>query len=240
LVAGILGKPNTIYKLQTTSYMIFIPIAILGFILFILSLPLLFFLGYFHIIIIGFENLGISAEITLLILFFILVGSFINIPLTKKREFLVQEPRFFGFFSVPRVKSQYIAINVGGALIPILLSLYFLILALIRGFELKPIFIAILLMTIVCKFFARVVPSRGIVLPAFIPPIFSAVFSMILAPSFAAPTSFISGILGTLIGADLLNLYEIRRYSGYLSIGGAGVFDGIFLVGIVSALISGF
>jgi uncharacterized membrane protein len=220
--------------------MLFIPIALLLFVLFILALPLLFLLGYFNIIIIGFENLGISPEATLLILFFILTGSLINIPLTKKKLTLVRESRFFGFFSRPRIEANYLAINLGGAIIPALLSIYFLFLAFIRGFGLTPILVAIFLMTIISKVFSRVVPGRGIVIPPLIPPLFSAFFALILVPGFKAPTAFISGVLGTLIGADILNLYKIRHYRGYLSIGGAGVFDGIFLVGVVSALISSF
>ena len=94
-------------------------------------------------------------------------------------------------------------------------------------------------MIILTKFLARVIPGKGITLPFFIPPIFSAVFALVLAPEFAAPTAFVGGVLGTLIGADILNLRKARKYGGYLSIGGAGVFDGIFLVGIVSTLLAG-
>jgi uncharacterized membrane protein len=218
--------------------MFFIPIAILVFILFILALPILFGLGYFHVLVVGFKNLGISFEATLFILSSILIGSFINIPITKKEVSIVRESYFFGLFSRPRAQANYVAINLGGAIIPILLSFYFLILTIARGFDLIPVFKAIFFMTIVSKIFAKVVPGRGIVLPAFIPPLFSAVFAMILAPQYSASTAFISGVLGTLIGADLLNLNKIRRYGGFISIGGAGVFDGIFLVGIVSALLS--
>ncbi len=220
--------------------MFFIPITILFFILFLFSLPLLFLLGYFHVIIVGFENLGISPQATLFILFLILVGSLINIPLTRKKLILVRESRFFGLFSVPKVETHYVAINFGGAVVPILLSAYFLLQAVIRGFELKPIFISIFLMTLISKLYSRVIPGKGVVLPIFIPPLFSALFALILVPEFTAPAAFISGVLGTLIGADILNLKKIQRYGGFLSIGGAGVFDGIFLVGIVSALISGF
>jgi len=109
-----------------------------------------------------------------------------------------------------------------------------------QGFELKPVLIATFLMIILSKFLSRVIPGVGISLPAFIPPIFSAIFALILAPSFAAPTAFVAGVLGTLIGADILNLRKFQKYGGYLSIGGAGVFDGIFLVGIVSALLASF
>ena len=49
----------------------------------------------------------------------------------------------------------------------------------------------------------------------------------------------VSRPLGTLIGADLLNLGSIRGLGAPVaSIGGAGTFDGIFLIGIVAVLIA--
>jgi uncharacterized membrane protein len=220
--------------------MFFLPIGCLIFLLFILFLPLLFILGYFHIITLGFEKLGISPEITLFLLLAILMGSAINIPLGRKKVFIKEQRIFFGLFRVRQPEVQGIAINLGGAIIPILLSFYFLYLSWQRGFDLKPILIATILMIIISKSLARVIPGVGISLPAFIPPIFSAIFALILAPNFAAPVAFVAGTLGVLIGADLLNLRRIQKSGGFVSIGGAGVFDGIFLVGIISALIAGF
>ena len=219
--------------------MLFLPIAFIVFILFILFLPLLFVLGYFQIITWGFEKLGISPEITLFLFLAILLGSLINIPLGRKKIIYIEESRFFGFWKVPKLGIEGLAINLGGAVIPILISFYFLFLSWKSGFDLKPILIATVLMIVVSKFLARTVPEKGISLPAFIPPIFSAIFAMILSPEFSAPCAFVSGTLGTLLGADVLNLRKIRKYGGFLSIGGAGVFDGIFLVGIVSALLAG-
>ncbi len=219
--------------------MLFLPIAFIIFIAFILFLPVLFILGYFQIVTIGFEKLGISSEITLFLLLSILIGSTINIPLTKKKLVYVEESRFFGLWRIPKIATQGIAINLGGAIIPILLSFYFLFLTLKVGVEIQPILVATLLMVIVTKILARVIPEKGILLPAFIPPIFSAIFAMALTPNFAAPSAFISGVLGTLIGADILNLGKIKKFGGFVSIGGAGVFDGIFLIGIVSALLAG-
>jgi len=220
--------------------MFFIPIALLIFLAFVLFLPVLLILVYFHVITLGFEKLGISPEVTILLLFLILIGSAINIPLTKKKLIYLVRPRFFGLFRVPRVEVQGIAINLGGAVIPILLSFYFLFLVWRAGFSLQPILIAIILMIFISKFLARIIPGKGISLPAFIPPIFSAIFALMLTSEFTAPCAFISGVLGTLIGADILNLKRSQKYGGFLSIGGAGVFDGIFLVGIVSALLAGF
>lgn len=213
--------------------------AILTFIFLILSLPFLFFLGYLNIIAAGFEQLGISPETTLLILFFILIGSSINIPLTKKKTVLSKKPYLFGLFSKPVMEVHCIAINLGGAIIPILISFYFIFQIYNSGYSLVNLLIATILMTIVAKSYSRIVPLKGVVLPVFIPPLFSALFAFLLMPEFAAPCSFVSGVLGTLIGADLLNLQKMEKMGGFLSIGGAGVFDGIFLTGVVSALISG-
>jgi len=220
--------------------MFFLPVGCLIFALFILFLPILFILGYFHIVTLGFEKLGISPEITIFLLLAILFGSGINIPLTKKKLIYKEVSQFFGLFRAPKIEAQGIAINLGGAVIPILLSFYFLFLTLKAGFSLEPILIATVLMTVITKFLAKVIPGRGISLPALIPPLFSAFFAFILAPNFAAPCAFIAGVLGTLIGADILNLRKAQKFGGFISIGGAGVFDGIFLIGIVSALLAGF
>jgi len=224
--------------IRTTMF--FIPVAFLIFIAFILFLPILFLLGYFQVLTIGFEKLGISPGATTFLLFLILIGSGINIPLTKKKLIYREELRFFGLWRVPKIKAQGLFINLGGAVIPVLLSVYFLFRVSKAGFDLEPVFLATILMIIISKFLSRVVPGKGISLPALIPPIFSALFALILTPNFAAPSAFISGVLGTLIGADLLNLRRAQRFGGFLSIGGAGVFDGVFLVGMVSALLAGF
>jgi len=224
--------------------MFFLPVAFLIFIAFILFLPILFILGYFQILTLGFEKLGISPEVTIFLLLAILISSSINIPLTKKKLVYTEESRFFGLWKIPKIKAQGIAINLGGAIIPILLSFYFLFLILRQGFSLQPVLIATILMIIICKFLAKIIPGIGISLPAFIPPIFSAIFALILAPEFATPCAFISGVLGVLIGADILSLPKFlgegQKYGGFVSIGGAGVFDGIFLVGIISTLLAGF
>ncbi len=220
--------------------MFYFPVGCLILFLFVLFLPILLVLGYFHIITIGFEKLGISPEATLILLLAILIGSIVNIPLGRPRRIYTEEARFFGLWRVPKIKNQGLAINLGGGIIPILLSFYFLRLIWLAGFAIEPVLIATVLMVVVCKWLARVVPGVGISIPALIPPVFSAIFALILAPEFAAPCAFIAGTMGVLIGGDILNLRKLEQCGGFLSIGGAGVFDGIFLVGIVSALIAGF
>lgn len=220
--------------------MFFFPISYLIFFLFILALPILFALGYFHIITVGFEKLGISPETVFVLLLVILIGSVINIPLGRKKLRYVQESRFFGLWKTPKVETEGLAINVGGAIIPVFFSLYFFFKTWSAGFDVSQILIVTGLMVVVCKLLARVVPERGIVISAFVPAVFAVVLSLLFAPGFVASCAFISGTLGVLIGADLLNLGSIRKYGSFVSIGGAGVFDGIFLIGIISALLAGF
>ena len=138
------------------------------------------------------------------------------------------------FLQPPEVGAVIIAVNVGGALIPLLLSLYLLPKApLIRTG------LAVIIMAVVANLLSKVVPGEGITMIPFIPPLVSAGVALILARRRAAPVAYISGTMGILIGADLLNLGEVIQTGGtFLSIGGAGVFDGIFLTGIIAAFLS--
>jgi uncharacterized membrane protein len=216
--------------------MYLIPFGCLIIILLALSLPLLFFLVFFRIINFGFGNLGFSEEATFLILLLIFAGSLVDIPLSRQKKFYIEKTYFFSLFKKQEIISQGITINLGGAIIPILISIFFL-----TKVPLRPTLLATALMIVIAYSLSKIVPGRGIVLPAFIPPISSAVISLILVPGFSAPVAFISGVMGVLIGADFLKIRKIKKiYQGNLSIGGAGVFDGIFLVGIVSAFLAGF
>jgi uncharacterized membrane protein len=54
----------------------------------------------------------------------------------------------------------------------------------------------------------------------------------------AAAVAFVSGTVGTLVGADLLNLHRIADLGApVVSIGGAGTFDGIFVTGIAAVVL---
>ena len=76
-------------------------------------------------------------------------------------------------------------------------------------------------------------------IPLFVPAIAAAMLALLLAPGAAPPVAYVAGTLGTLIGADLLHLSELRRVDArLLSIGGAGVHDGIFFAGLVAAFLA--
>jgi uncharacterized membrane protein len=205
--------------------------------LFALLLPVLLFLFYFNIAAISFTKLGLSPQGAMLLFIFSLVGGVINIPISKQK-ITVEEKRDtpfpFLFYYPPRVKQQVIAVNLGGAIIPTIFALY-----LLGKVPILPALLSVTVVTLATHAMARVIPGVGISLPAFIPPLVAVGSALLLAGEFAAPTAYIAGSLGTLIGADLLNLGKIKSIGAQVvSIGGAGVYDGIFLVGIIAAFLA--
>jgi uncharacterized membrane protein len=86
---------------------------------------------------------------------------------------------------------------------------------------------------------ARPVRGLGIAVPALLPGIFAAAVAIVLHPVAVAGLAYVGGTLGTLVGADLLNMHKIRRLGAPVaSIGGAGTFDGVFITGIVAVLLA--
>jgi uncharacterized membrane protein len=208
------------------------------FLILLLLAPIFLGLFYFHAITLSFERLGLSPEGAMLLFAASLVGGWINIPISR-RPVLVQ-PRPSGlwgylFYYPPQVREQVLAINVGGAIVPVLFSLYLLPRA-----PLLPTLGTLVVVAAVCRAVARPMPGVGITMPAFVPPLVAVAAALAFTlRGEAAPVAYVGGTLGTLIGADLLNLPVIRRMPAQIaSIGGAGVFDGVFLVGVLAALLA--
>ena len=191
----------------------------------------------------AFLRLGISPALIFWLLIITLVGSLVNIPIhTFENRQLVGEKvvSYFGMrFRVPRLEraqGTILAVNVGGALIPVALSVY-LISQINFGVSL-PILVAVV--TVVVNRLARPVRGMGIGVPGLVPPLVAALGAYLLcAPELRAPCAYIASTMGILIGADLLNLAQIRQLGAPVaSIGGAGTFDAIFLSGIIAVLLS--
>jgi uncharacterized membrane protein len=192
----------------------------------------------------AYTRLGVSSGTALLLLLASLIGSYINIPVWDFPEREVQsgeEVVFFGVHYVVPVVVEWpgtvIAINIGGAVIPTLLSLYLLgkNRLWIRGIITTAVVTGIIYML------AYPVHGVGIAVPIFVPPVATAIVAVLIARQHAAVLAYAGGSLGTLIGADLLNLGVVRGLGAPIaSIGGAGTFDGIFLTGIVAVLLASF
>jgi uncharacterized membrane protein len=192
----------------------------------------------------AYLRLGLGPGGALTLLFASLVGSYFNIPVAQLPGQTIETGRevtYFGMhYVVPMMTESpgtVIAVNVGGALIPGVMSLFLL---LRHGLWVRGL-LAIACVASVCHSLAHPVAGLGIALPVFVPALATAIVALILSPRRAAPLAYIGGSLGTLIGADLLNLGKVEGLGAPVaSIGGAGTFDGIFLTGVLAVLIASF
>lgn len=194
--------------------------------------------------IVGFvyERVGVSPRLLLLLLLASFLGSYINIPvwrLPPEQVFAEGVVNYFGMrYVVPLVREApgtVIAVNVGGAIVPTLLSLFLIVRN--RLFVTAPIAVAVV--ALIVHLVAHPVPGIGIAEPVFVPPIVAAATALAVSRQWAVPLAYVAGSLGTLIGADLLNLGKIQGLGAPIaSIGGAGKFDGIFLTGLVAVLLA--
>ena len=191
----------------------------------------------------AYMRLGVSSRVAVFLLLASLIGSYLNIPAMELPEQQIlsgQEISFLGMRHVVPVVVNWpgtvIVINVGGGLIPTMMSLYLLATNRLWGRGL----LATICVAAVCHWLAHPVAGLGIALPMFVPAIATAIVALVLSRQFAAVLAYVGGSLGTLVGADLLNLDKIHGLGAPVaSIGGAGTFDGIFLTGILAVLIAG-
>ena len=191
----------------------------------------------------AFMRLGISPSLIFWLLILTLVGSLVNIPIHRfeNRQLVGEEVvSYFGMrFRIPRpggTRGTVLAVNVGGALIPLVLSLY-LISKISFGVGLP---ILLVVVTLVVNKLARPVQGMGIGVPGLVPPLVAALGAYLLCPpGLRAPCAYIASTMGILIGADLMNLGQIQQLGAPVaSIGGAGTFDAIFISGIIAVLLS--
>lgn len=190
----------------------------------------------------AYEKMGVDRRYVFGMLMLTLLGSYVNIPVAElpaERVISGQEVFYFGMrYVIPHVEEwprTVIAVNVGGAVVPTLLSLYLLVK---KGLYVRAV-VGVAVVTAIVHVLAQPIAGMGIAVPTFIPPIVAAAVALILSRQSAASLAYISGTLGTLIGADLLNLGNVQGLGApIVSIGGAGTFDGIFLTGILAVLLA--
>src|SRR3954452_6306353 len=191
----------------------------------------------------AYMRLGVGPGVALLLLFGSLIGSYFNIPITVLPGTPVRSGQvvdFFGMQYVVPVVVQWpgtvLAVNVGGAVIPTLMSTY-----LVLRYQLwLRATIAVLVIALIIHAMATPVRGVGIAVPVLAPVVVTAILAFLLSREYAAPLAYIGGSMGTLVGADLMNLDKIGSLGAPVaSIGGAGTFDGVFLTGILAVLLAG-
>ena len=230
--------------------LVYSPASILFMLIFAFLLFVVVSFLFFDLARTAFTKIGFTWSQALFVLLTSLICSSLNIPITNLKCSIpiVQERyvRAFGIpYQVPIVENVCIntllAINVGGAVIPIIISI-----ALLNRFpeSLSYAIAGIAFVAILTNQVARPVKGLGIVTPTLLPPLSAALAAISLVYIFGAPhnlifiVAYVGGTLGTLIGADILNLGKIRDLGAPVaSIGGAGTFDGVFLSGLIAVLL---
>lgn len=210
---------------------------------FVLLLP--FFLANAFLAALG--KLGLGPTSSFLAVLSIFLGSFINVPVTRLEHTKTVPHRPVQFLGVNRLLSRpvkqraftTVAVNVGGCLVPIALAGYQLGRLTMEVPSVLPMAgLALIVNVVLCYYFSRPIPEQGIALQPLVPAAAAALCALLLAPEWAPPLAFSAGVLGPLIGADLLHLDDIADLgAGMVSIGGAGTFDGVVLSGLVATLL---
>ncbi|ACS34552.1 DUF1614 domain-containing protein [Thermococcus gammatolerans] len=208
-----------------------------------------FFTIFSGIVTAAFQKLGIPPAVAYTLFLASLFGSFVNIPVAEERTYVpvvkVREVRFFGIpYPVPyfdlEEQKMIIAINVGGALVPLSIVLYEVLrLASIGRVDvLINMGIAVGIASLFSYAVSKPVRGVGVAIPSFVPPIIAVILALLFGGDHKPIIAYASGTLGVLIGADLMNWGKLKYLGApMVSIGGAGTFDGIFLAGIIAVLL---
>ncbi len=193
-------------------------------------------------------RLGLNPAASVFAVLGIFMGSLVNIPvrrIARNEPMAVAPYAFFGLHRAfpGRMREQaytVISVNVGGCIVPCIIAVYELLRLAASGPQVLAVgLLAIGINVAVCYRIAYPIQNVGIAMPALVPALVAAASAMLLHPAMAPPIAFCAGVLGPLIGADLLNLKEIEKIStGAASIGGAGTFDGIVISGLLATLLA--
>lgn len=190
----------------------------------------------------AYERMGVGRRHMFALLVLSFLGSYVNIPLFQLPAHKVASGElvtFFGMLYVVPVARNWpgtiIAVNLGGAVIPTFLSIYLMV----KNQLYRHGLLGVAIVAFFVHLMAYPVKGVGIAIPVFIPPLIATVIALLLSRQYAPPLAYMSGSLGTLLGADILNLGKIQALGAPVaSIGGAGTFDGIFMTGILSVLMA--
>ena len=190
----------------------------------------------------AYQRMGIHRRWAYALLLLCLIGSYVNIPVYQLPPEVIHSAGRVVFYGVPYivpmlsdVPGTVVAVNLGGALIPTLLAIYLIV----KNRLFVDSLAAVAIVTVAVHLMAHPVRGVGIAVPLSIPPAVATVTALLLDRDRAPALAFIGGTLGTLVGADLLNIGRIQGLGAPVaSIGGAGTFDGIFTTGILAVLLA--
>ena len=222
---------------------------------------LLFFFVFLPVSIVteAFFKLGLTPWQGVLALIVIVLGRSVNLPVfTSERLVMVPRPRTmtFGLDSegrpmhieqepVNELTKQVFAVNVGGCVLPILLSASLLFSAYSAQGNALLAWVGFSTFTVAagCYAMTKADPFTGLRVPLFMPALMTFLSVFFFAPEPIRPVAaYVAGTIGTLLGGNVAALLTPRIRNGVgtplVSIGGAGTFGGVFLAGILAVLLA--
>jgi len=152
---------------------------------------------------------------------------------------------FFGVFAdIPLIVfgDSLLNINLGGALIPVIVCG---VLIYKKKMNILALIVGTTVVSILAYYVSWIEPGMGIVaefpfylLPAASGLVISLLFGLLLKKdeTFQIPYAYTVGVLGTLIGADLVRIPELVEMGVLGSLGGAGAMDLVYLSGLIGAV----
>ena len=210
----------------------------------LLGVILLFLIAMLEIGIIesAYYKLGMSHRAITSLLLLSIFGSYINIPIARISAAPILQQYHHHVYNLsyipgllPVSGDTIVAINLGGAVIPVLLSVYLLL----RVGGVAPALIATAIVALLVHHFSRIIPGSGIAVPTFIPGFAAAILAVLLTRERRPVVAYVAGTIGCLVGADVLNIPIVAHLNAPIaSIGGAGTFDGIFVSGVIAVLLA--
>jgi uncharacterized membrane protein len=194
------------------------------------------------VVVYAYQRIGIGPAWLLGLLALAMLGSAVNLPVARLPAETVRTARLVTVFGVPYLLPEVeerpgtvVAVNLGGAIVPATLAGYLIV---HNGLGWRAL-VAVAIVSGLVHRLARPIPGLGIAVPALVPALIAAGVGLLIAPAAAPALAYVAGVLGTLVGADILNLRRVRALGApVVSIGGAGTFDGIYLTGVIAVLIA--
>lgn len=184
-------------------------------------------------------QLGIPEHLLLAAFVMMAVAGTINIALTYLSAGHSQPPQPITGILIPDRPlyrgTVLIALNLGGAILPFCYATGLWLYLKIDPFTLLPVLI---ITTIAAYIFSRPIHGFGIALPVMVVPFITALSCKMFVMESMMASAYIAGTIGVILGTDVLRIKDIKQVGTcFISIGGAGVFDGIVLSGIIASLV---
>lgn len=153
--------------------------------------------------------------------------------------------KIFNFQNIIFVRSGdnlAVGFDIAGFLIPFVISLKMIS---DRRSPILPSVIGVVVVAVFAYLFSDFIPNEGVLIRnIYMLSLVASILGIILSNKNwgkAGPIAYVSGSLGVLIGADVARISNLILYKSnalvLASIGGAGVFDAIFVVGIFAVII---